>query len=41
MSDNSSSNMAAIAFYLMFGRGIKDRDIKIDVDVPELQQPVK
>jgi len=53
MSDSNSSNVAsvaivlivvvaAIAFYFMFGRAGTDRDIKIDVDVPDkLQQPVK
>lgn len=35
--------VAAIAFYFLFGRGVTEqRDIKIDVDVPDKQeQPVK
>ena len=52
--DSNSSNVAsvaivlivvvaAIAFYFMFGRGVTEqRDIKIDVDVPDKQeQPIK
>jgi 4-hydroxybenzoate polyprenyltransferase len=54
MSDSNSSNVAsvaivlivvvaAIAFYFLFGRGINnERDIKIDVDVPDkIEVPAK
>ena len=54
MADDSSSNVAtvaivlivvvaAIAFYIMFGRDITGkRDINIDVDIPQKnEQPVK
>jgi hypothetical protein len=53
MSDGNSSNVAsvaivlivvvaALAFYFMFGRGPANKDIKINVDVPDkIEVPAK